>query len=50
MSAGTWPPCSSTSIVAIPISDFDFCRKNPVETIIFSSSGVFAAASARASG
>ncbi len=32
------------------ISDFDFCRKNPVERISFSSSGVSAAASARGVG
>ena len=34
----------------MPINDFDFCRKKPVERIIFSSSGVLAAASAAASG
>jgi hypothetical protein len=34
---------------AIPISDFDFARKNPVEWICGSSSAEVACASARAS-
>jgi hypothetical protein len=50
ISAGTSPPCFSTSAVAMPIRDRAFARKKPVERICGSSSAGVAVASARASG
>ena len=47
---GTSPPCVSTTSVAMPRSERDFARKNPVDWICGSSSPVVARASARASG
>ncbi len=50
MVAGMRPPCFSRTAVAIPMSDFDFARKKPVDWICGSSSAVVALASAAASG
>ena len=50
MSAGTSPPCRSTSARAVPTIDRALLRKNPVETIIGSTASGSTAASARASG
>jgi hypothetical protein len=50
MSAGTSPSWRSTSAVAMPMMDFDFCLKKPVDTMSGSISDVSALASARAVG
>jgi hypothetical protein len=50
MSAGTSPPCRSTSCRAIPTTALAFWRKKPVCTISGSISAGSTAANARASG
>ncbi len=50
MSAGTSPPCRSTSPVAMPMRLFALLRKKPVLRMISSTSSDLAAASEGASG